>query len=49
MSTKGDRGIIKKVPVRANYNEIIYDDAGLEIYYIDVSRQTLARFELKDS
>lgn len=51
MSTKGDRGIIKKVPVRANYNEMIYDDAVLGIDYIDVSRQTLARleFQLKDS
>ena len=51
MSTKGDRGIIKKVPVRANYNEMIYDDAVLGIDYIDVSRQTLSRleFQLKDS
>ena len=51
MSTKGDGGIIKTVPVRANYNEMIYDDAVLGIDYIDVSRQTLARleFQLKDS
>ena len=47
MSTKADRGIIKQVPVRANYNEMIYDDAVLGIDYIDVSRQALARLEFQ--
>ena len=40
----------KRVPVRANYNEAIYDDAGLGIDYLTCSRQSLSRleFQLKD-
>ena len=50
MSVSGERGIIKKVPVRANYNEMIYDDAVLGIDYLGCSRQSLSRleFQLKD-
>jgi len=50
MSVSGERGIIKKVPVRANYNEMIYDDAVLGIDYLSCSRQSLSRleFQLKD-
>ena len=50
MSVSGERGIIKKAPVRANYNEIIYDDAVLGIDYLTCSRQSLSglEFQLKD-
>ena len=47
MSISGERGIIKKVPVRANYNEMIYDDAVLGIDYLDCSRQSLSRLEFQ--
>ena len=47
MSISGERGIIKKVPVRANYNELIYDDAVLGIDYLTCSRQSLSRLEFK--
>ena len=43
MSTKGEMGIIKRVPVKANYNEMIYDDAALGIDCVDVGRQTLSK------
>ena len=48
MSMNGDRTIIKKVPVSANYNEMIIDQniyTGLD--FIDCSRQTLSRLEFK--
>ena len=50
LSVSGERGIVKKVPVRANFNEMIYDDAVLGIDYLDCSRQSLTRleFQLKD-
>jgi len=50
MSVSGERGIIKKVPVTANYNQMIYDDAVLGIDYLSCSRQSLSRleFQLKD-
>ena len=50
MSVSGERGIVKKVPVRAGYNEMIYDDAVLGIDYLNCSRQSLSRleFQLKD-
>ena len=50
MSISGERGFVKKVPVRANFNEMIYDDAVLGIDYLDCSRQSLSRleFQLKD-
>ena len=50
MSSSGERGIVKQVPVRANFNEMIYDDAVLGIDYLDCSRQSLSRleFQLKD-
>ena len=50
MSISGERGIVKKVPVRANFNEMIYDDAVLGTDYLDCSRQSLSRleFQLKD-
>ena len=50
MSISGERGIVKQVPVRSNFNEMIYDDAVLGIDYLDCSRQSLSRleFQLKD-
>ena len=50
MSVSGERGVVKKVPVRANSNEMIYDDAVLGIDYLDCSKQSLSRleFQLKD-
>lgn len=50
MSVSGERGIIKKVPVTANYNEMIFDQVVLGSDYLDCSRQTLSRleFQLKD-
>ena len=50
MSVSGERGIIKKVPVRANSNEITYDDAVLGIDYLSCSKQSLSRleFQLRD-
>ena len=50
MSVSGERGIIKKVPVRSNSNEMTYDDALLGIDYLSCSKQSLSRleFQLKD-
>lgn len=50
LSVSGERGIIKKVPVSANYNEMIFDQVVLGSDYLDCSRQTLSRleFQLKD-
>ena len=39
----GNGHLIKTVPVRANYNEMVYNDAVLGIDYLDCSRQTLSR------
>lgn len=47
LCVSGERGVIKKVPVRANYNELIFDDAVLGIDYLDCSRQSLSRIELQ--
>ena len=43
----GNHSKIKKIPVRANQNEIIFNDAVLGLDYIDVSRQTISRIELQ--
>ena len=43
MSVSGERGVVKKVPVRANSNEMIYDDAVLGIDYLSCSKQSLSR------
>ena len=50
MSVSGERKILKKVPVNAGYNEMIYDQTILNNDYIDCSRQLLGRleFQLKD-
>ncbi len=50
MSVSGERSIVKKVPVNANYGEMIYDQSLVGIDYLDCSHQTLSRlsFQLKD-
>jgi hypothetical protein len=50
MSVSGERSIIKKIPVNANYGEMIFDQSLVGIDYLDCSRQTLSRlsFQLKD-
>jgi hypothetical protein len=50
MSVSGERSIVKKVPVNANYGEMIFDQSLVGIDYLDCSRQTLSRlsFQLKD-
>ena len=50
MSVSGERKILKKVPVNAGYNEMIYDQTILANDFIYCSRQLLGRleFQLKD-
>ena len=50
MSVSGERGVFKTVPVRAHFNEMIYDDAVLGIDYLDCGKESLSRidFQLKD-
>ena len=50
MSLSGARDIIKKVPVNANYNEMIFNNVMVAQDYLDCSRQTLSRlsFSLQD-
>ena len=50
LNITGDQSVVKKIPVNANYNEMIYDQVVLPYDYIDVSKQTLRRleFQLKD-
>jgi hypothetical protein len=47
---KGERNIIRKVPVTANYGEVIVDQNSNGMEYLDCSYQTLSRigFQLKD-
>ena len=50
MSVSGDRSIVKKIPVNANYGEMIFDQSVVGIDYLDCSHQSLSRigFQLKD-
>jgi hypothetical protein len=50
MSVNGERSIVKKIPVNAGYNEMIFDQSVVGIDYLDCSHQTLSRigFQLKD-
>ena len=43
--------IIKKIPVKANYSQMLFDNAEAGYDYIDVSRRALSRidFRLQDS
>ncbi|MFM7986875.1 MAG: hypothetical protein ACKPKO_46930 [Candidatus Fonsibacter sp.] len=47
MSINGEWGILKKIPVNANYNEIVYDQTALGMDYLDCSNQTLSRIDFK--
>ena len=49
-SITGDSSIIKKIPVNANYNELLFNNVVLGSDYIDCSRQTLRQlsFRLQD-
>jgi len=43
VSVNGEWGIIKQVPVRASYNEMIYDQTVLGVDDLDCSNLTLSR------
>ena len=45
MSINGEWGILKKTPVNAGYNEIVYDQTVLGMDYLDCSNQTLSRID----
>jgi hypothetical protein len=47
LSLRGARDIIKKVPVNANYNEVIFNNVMTAQDYLDCSRQTLSRLEFR--
>ena len=50
MAVNGEWGILKKIPVSADYNLLIYDQTVLGMDYLDCSNQTLSLidFKLKD-
>ena len=50
MAINGEWGILKKIPVSADYNQLIYDQTVLGMDYLDCSNQTLSLidFKLKD-
>ena len=50
MTVNGEWGILKKIPVSADYNQLIYDQTVLGMDYLDCSNQTLSLidFKLKD-
>ena len=45
LSLRGDRDIIKKVPVSAGANEVVFNSIMVAQGYLDCSRQTLSRLE----
>ena len=47
MSINGERGILKKIPASAGYNEMIYDQTVLGMDYLACSGQTLSRIGSK--
>ena len=51
MGSKGERSILKKIPVIANPGELSFDNITSASDDVDVSRQTLRalKFQLKDS
>ncbi len=51
ISNFGNDMIIKKIPVRYNYNEMLFDSAEAGYDYLDVSKRLLTRidFRLQDS
>ena len=50
MDVNGEWGILKKIPVSADYNQLVYDQTALRRAYLDCSNQTLSLtdFKLKD-
>ena len=50
MVVNGEWGILKKIPVSADYNQLIYDQTVLGTDYLDCSNQTLSliNFKLRD-
>ena len=51
MSLNGERGILKKIPVRASHNELLFDQTILGMDYLDCSNQCISTldFKLNDS
>ena len=47
MAVNGEWGILKKIPVSADYNQLIYDQTVLGMDYLDCSHHTLSLFEFK--
>ena len=47
MAINGEWGILKKIPVSANYNQLIYDQSVLGMDYLDCSNQTLSLIDFK--
>ena len=39
--------MIKKIPVRYNYNELLFDSAEAGYDYLDVGRKTISRIDFK--
>ena len=50
MAVNGEWGILKKIPVSADYNQVIYDQTVFGMDYLDCSNQKLSLidFNLKD-
>ena len=47
MRLNGERGVLKKVPVRASYNELLFDQTISRMDYLDCSNQSLSRIDIK--
>ena len=47
MTINGEWGILKKIPVSADYNQLIYDQTVLGMDYLDCSNQTLSLINVK--
>ena len=50
MAVNGEWGLLKKIPVSADYNQLINDQTVLGMTYLNCSNQTLSLidFKLKD-
>ena len=46
-SLRGDRDIIKKIPVSANANEVVFNNVMVAQGYLDCNRLTLSRLRFK--
>ena len=47
MALNGEWGILKKIPVSADYNHLVNDQTALGTDYLDCSNQTLSLIEFK--